>query len=374
MDLQDKKALFSFQRAAEILEEGLADQAYPGAALAIGDRDGELFRYVTGNRAVYPQPLPLMENTRFDIASLTKVMNTMIGLKLMEEGRLSLNSTLAEFFDCPSDKRPITIKHLLTHTSGIDNFKLCDKAPSPDAVVETILREPLSAPVGARASYSCMGLILFGKICEQITGKPLDQLLREYVCLPLGMADTGYVRMSLPAEQRGDNFASTEYCEELGRYLCGESFDEKTRLLDGVAANAGVFSTVGDISRFARMMACKGRIPGGRYLSGVTFEMAARNYTAHLGGEYRGIGFAMTDTELNEGQRAVLSCGDLFTDGSYGHTGFTGTCMWADVKTGLYVVLLTNRIHFGNENQKLLPLQRRLHNFIVAEYDRKMNP
>lgn len=85
-------------------------------------------------------------------------------------------------------------------------------------------------------------------------------------------------------------------------------------------------------------------------------------------------GFAMTDTELNNGQRAILSCGDLFTDGSYGHTGFTGTCMWADVKSGLYVVLLTNRIHFGKENQKLLPIQCRLHNFIAAEYDRRIHP
>lgn len=374
MDLQEKKALFSFQRAAEILEEGLADQAYPGAALAIGDRDGELYRYQTGNRAVYPHPLPLKEDTRFDLASLSKVMCTMIGLKLLEEGRLSLNDTLSEYFDCPDDKRSITLKHLLTHTSGIDNFRIRDRVQSADQAVDAILHQPLSAPVGSRASYSCMGLILFGKICEQITGKPLDQLLQEYVCQPLGMKNTGFVRMSLPAEKRGDNFAATEYCEELGRYLCGEAYDSNTRLLDGAAANAGVFSSVGDVSRFAHMMACKGKTPGGRYLAEVTFETAARNYTAHLGGEYRGVGFAMTDTELNEGQRSILSCGDLFTDGSYGHTGVTGTCMWADCKSGLYVVLLTNRLHFGRENQKLLAIQRRLHNFIAAEYDRRMHP
>lgn len=359
---------FSFP--AQMLRQGVQEGAFPGAVLLVGDRTGELFRCVEGYRSLAPSPLPMEEDTRFDMASLTKLLSTtMITLRLLEQGCLSLNTPISDYWDCPDDKASITLKHLLTHTSGLHPSYHLEEGCSPADAVSSILHSPLVDKVGERVHYSCMGFILLGRTLERIAGKSLDVLFEQLVARPLGLVSTGYLPVS-PSIDRGDNFAATEYRPELGRHLCGVVHDENARFLGGVSGNAGLFSTADDLSRFGRMLANRGEWEGSPFLSPAVFDMATANYTPFDPCEYRGIGFSLTDRRLYR-SGTILSAGDLFTDGSYGHTGFTGTSLWVDRSSGLYVVLLTNRVHPTRENTRLMPFRRRLHNAIQAAYSRR---
>ena len=360
-----------FALPARMLRQGVEEGVFPGAALVIGNRTGELFRCLEGYRALHPAPLPLREDTKFDIASLTKLLSTtMIALRLLEQGELSLNTPVSAYWDCPADKSAITLKHLLTHTSGLHpSYHLEKEAASPSEAVFSILHSPLVDPVGTRVHYSCMGFILLGRTLEQITGQRLDILFQQLVARPLGLCSTGYLPIC-PGRDPGDNFAATEYRPELGRHLCGVVHDENARFLGGVSGNAGLFSTADDLSRFGRMLANRGELDGNCFLSPATFDMAVKNYTSFDPCEFRGIGFSLTDSRLYR-SGTILSAGDLFADGSYGHTGYTGASLWVDCSSGLYVALLTNRVHPSRQNVRLMPFRRRLHNAIQAAYSRK---
>lgn len=361
-----------FDLSARMLRQGVEEGIFPGAALVIGNREGELFRCLEGKRALYPSPLPLGEDTRFDMASLTKLLSTtMIALRLLEEGQLSLNTPVSEYFDCPADKSSITLKHLLTHSSGLNpSYHLEEAVSSPEEAVFSILHSPLVDQVGQRVHYSCMGFILLGRILEEIAGQGLDRLFEQLVARPLGLTSSGYLPLSSNGN-RGDNFAATEYRPELGEHLCGVVHDENARFLGGVSGNAGLFSTAEDLSRFGRMLANRGELDGHCFLSPAVFDMAVENYTPFDPCEYRGLGFSLTDKRLYR-SGAILSAGDLFADGSYGHTGFTGTSLWVDRRSGLYVALLTNRVHPSRQNTRLMPFRRRLHNAIQAAYSRSL--
>lgn len=139
--------------------------------------------------------------------------------------------------------------------------------------------------------------------------------------------------------------------------------DENARFLGGVSGNAGVFSDLGDMVRFASMLACGGTYGGTPYLSPATLQTAGRNYTPGMN-EHRGLGFHLPGPGSFHG--------DLFPPGSIGHTGFTGTSLIVDPGSGLYVVLLSNRIHPTRENMKFIRVRRTVHNAAMAEFSALM--
>ena len=190
-----------------------------------------------------------------------------------------------------------------------------------------------------------MASILLQKILERATGKPLDVLAKELVFDPLGLRHTTYNPTS-------DNVAATENSVIHNRYVKGEVHDENAYYLGGVSGNAGLFSNLADTSKFAAMLSCRGNTPHGRFLSEATFATATANYTPGLA-EARGLGF-----QLKPPVPALSAMGDLMSEGSFGHTGFTGTSLYVDAKTGLWVVLLTNAVHFGREKIPVYPHKR----------------
>lgn len=333
-----------------LLEKGLEQGTYPGAVAACGCRGQVCAISYVGKIS---QDGPMTDrHTRYDMASLSKVLGpTMVALRALEDGDLTLYDTLGMYFDgVPEDKRDITVKQLMTHSAGFEPaFWLSDEAETPEDALAALMAHPLAYAPGTDVRYSCMGYITLGKLLERLYGQPLDVLARERVFEPLGMKNTCYC-------PEGGNIAATEVDKETGIAWQGIVHDENARFLRGVSANAGVFSDIDDMIAFAQMLACG----GGEYLSPATLEAAIRCH-AHTEEVSRGLGFHLAGTPANY-------MGDLFPPCSFGHTGFTGTSLAVDPTTGFYVVLLSNRVHPTRENLKLMRFRRAMHNRLYAEF------
>jgi CubicO group peptidase (beta-lactamase class C family) len=201
--------------------------------------------------------------------------------------------------------------------------------------------------------YSSQGMIVLGCIIEKIWRQPLDVILKEQVFEPLGMGMT----MFNPPERLFGNIASTEFCPWRNRMVIGEVHDENAVVLGGVCGHAGLFSNIADLSKLCVAM-LTGKTPSGRsFLSPSVIRLMTRNHTADLN-LARGLGWQAKD-------RHNSPAGDLFSDVSYGHTGFTGTSVWIDPTRDLYAVLLTNRVHPTRENEQIVTIRRKFPNLAV---------
>ena len=335
----------AFEQVHRLILQGLEDGAYPSAALAVGIGGQTYLKRTYGE---------CCESTLFDMASLSKILApTMISLRFLEEGRFRLYDTVADFFPhAPADKKDITILQLMTHTSGIPaHFFLSDHTSNPAEAAQVILDHPLAQAPGGDPIYSCMGYILLGKILEKLSGLPLDKLAASYVFDPLGMKSTGYHPV-------GD-CAPTELDPATGKCLQGIVHDENARFLNGISANAGVFSNLNDMITFSKMLA----LGGNGYLSPATLAAALRNRTPNSRSEFRGLGFNLAGSP-----KSFL--GDLVSPRAYGHTGFTGTSIAIDPDTGMWMVLLTNRVCPTRNNLKLARIRCLAHNAAAAEASR----
>lgn len=295
-------------------------------------------------------------STRYDMASLTKILApTMLALRAIEDGDLTLYDTLGSFFpDVPEDKRDITIKQLMTHTAGFEPaFWLSEETDSPEHVLSALFAHPLAYRPGEDVQYSCMGYITLGKLLETLYGRPLDVLALERVFGPLGMSHTDYC-------PKGGNIAATEIDSATGIAWQGIVHDENARFQRGVSANAGVFSCIDDMIAFASMLARNGE----NYLAPATLAAAIRCH-AENSEVRRGLGFHLAGTPCN-------FMGDLFPACSFGHTGFTGTSLAVDPTTGFYLILLSNRVHPTRANLRLMRFRRTLHNALYAEFSRML--
>ena len=336
-----------------LLEEGLRDGCYPGAVAACGC--GDTVFAISHVGKISENGPDVNVNTRYDMASLSKIIGpTMIALRAIEEGDLTLWDKLERFFpDCPEDKKGITIRHLMTHTSGFaPAFWLSEVAESPEDALRALLERPLDTPIGAEVHYSCMGYITLGKVLETVYGQPLNVLARERVFEPLGMTSTCYC----PEDK--ENIAATEVDKETGIAWQGVVHDENARFLRGVSANAGVFSNIHDMIKLAQMLALggKGFLSRGMLKKAIACQEQSADAR-------RGLGFHLAGTPDN-------FMGDLVPAESFGHTGFTGTSLAIDPHTGFFVILLANRVHPTRETTKLFRFRRKMHNMLYAAYTR----
>lgn len=356
-----------FEHAKHLIQSAVEDQLLPSAALAIGVKDQILVTETYGYTSLVKGKTAANETTLYDMASVTKIMSTtMLALLFLEQGRLDLADTLKYYFGdlVPKDKEEITIFHLMTHTSGLTAHLLLENyIETPNEAIQIILNHPLAAPIGVKEQYSCMGFILLGRILELIDQKPLDLMAKEYVFQPLGMKHTSYHRIN---EKKSitiyPNCAYTERNPNTGEWLAGIVHDENARFLHGVAGNAGLFSNLEDCIIYTTMLSNMGRTANGSFLSKATMEAAIHNYTLGLG-EHRGLGF-----HLAKGYDSFA--GGVFDQRAFGHNGFTGPDIIVSPTSGLYVILLTNRVHPTRENSAHLRIRRQLHTVVAAEFSR----
>nr|WP_155669052.1 serine hydrolase domain-containing protein [Ornithinibacillus caprae] len=330
----------------------------PGAVVNVSHKGEVILQEAIGNRVVYPEKAPMQLDTVFDLASLTKVIATLpVILKLMDEGEVRLDDRIGYFLPdfAQNGKEKVTIRHLLTHTSGLPAHREYFREElNAEQVLERIYKQELGYATGGKVVYSDLGLITLYKVIEVITGKRFEQLVEGEILSPLKMNET----MFNPSFKR-ERYAATEYNEKLQDYKHGIVHDDNTEFMGGISGHAGLFSTVHDLQNFATMIENEGVFNGKQILSEAALRLSRKNYTS-FDSEFRGLGWILKSPDYS-------SCGDYFSDAAYGHTGFTGTSMWFDPEVDLHVILLTNRVHFGRK-PPILRLRPRLHNIIRSYF------
>ncbi len=331
----------AFEEVDRLLESFRERGAFPGGVLAVGPKGSLVHLHPFGRLSYDADAPPVTAGTLYDLASLTKVVaTTTMAMILVDEGRLDLDQPVREVLPGfqGTGKEAVTVRHLLTHSSGLAAVApLYKELRGREAFVERIQAMDLTYPPGSHSTYSDLGIVLLGEILERKAGRPLEAFVRARVFEPLGMRDT----MFRPPAALLPRIAPTENDPWRGRMLRGEVHDENAFAMGGAAPHAGLFGTAGDLARFARMLLNGGTFQGRRIVSRETVELFTRK--AGIPGSDRALGW---DTKSAEGS----SAGTLFSPRSFGHTGFTGTSLWMDPERGLFVILLTNRVHPTREN------------------------
>ncbi len=347
----------SFSLADQVVSRALEAGAFTSACLLVGQNERVLHRRAYGRLSIDDDAPLTNEQTRYDLASLTKPLVVgMLTLRAMESGRLCLWDRLGSFVDAPADKRDVTIAQILTHTAGFPTgVHLWENARDPEEAAQVLLETPLLFRPGTRVQYCCAGYILLGQLLECLYGMSLRELSVQEVFWPLKMFHTGYT-------PQDGNIAATEMQDD-GRCLQGVVHDENARFLGGVSGNAGVFGPMDDLALFLQMLCAKGALPDGtHYLCPATVALAMQNHTPGMA-QARGLSFYLPKADNGY-------TGDLFPAETIGHTGFTGTSFALDPTTGLYVVFLTNRICPSRDSQDIYRVRRLLHNAVYAAASR----
>ncbi|HEX5069992.1 MAG TPA: exo-beta-N-acetylmuramidase NamZ domain-containing protein [Vicinamibacterales bacterium] len=343
--------------------DAIAQHQLPGAVVVIGRGDSVVWRKAYGQRAIVPSPEPMTLDTVFDIASLTKVVATTPAvMMLVEEGRIRLTDPVAAFIAefAKYGKERVTIRDLLTHMSGLrPDLDLGEPWEGRDEAIRRACEEVLTDPPGRRFVYSDINFFLLGEIVSRVSGQPLDVFAQDRIFKPLGMLDTAFRpnASSLPGIPMIARLAPTEPCASApcpqgAGMLRGLVHDPTARRMGGVAGHAGVFSTADDLTRFARMMIGGGALGSARVLAPLTVARMTSPATPVGESNLRGLGWDIDSSySANRGEFLPL--------GSYGHTGFTGTSIWIDPATQLFVIFLSNRLHPDGKGD-VTPLRARI--------------
>ena len=318
--MNDKIRNKSMHATERYLTECVREGIVGDAAVAIGDRDGEVYRYFCSSRGDVQNG-----KTLYDMMSVSKIMvTTPLIYMAVDEGLVSFDDKLGKYFpEAPQDKRELPLWMLLSHQSGIGRYVNPDYYPAHrrEEAVAFQLGHPLLFEPGSGYFYSCSAFIILGFLLERVYNKPLDRLFDDRIVRPLGLCNTSFnpredsniVRCTRKAYE-GDNKCS----------------DDNNRRLFGVSGNAGVFSCIDDMALFAQSLLRRHET----LISSGTFDIGVRDYTPHLS-IGRGLGYVYSDSRYKQG-------GGLYSDGTYGHTGFSGTECFADPVRDLYVVSLSN--------------------------------
>ena len=322
-----------------VLTRAARDSAFPGAYVVVGTHAGVLAEDSVGHLDWGTSAVP-DEHSLWDLASLTKVIGmTTAVMQLYEQGKLDLDAPLQRYIPewTGPHKELVTVRHLITHTSGLPADKPYDRQThDADSVAKLMFATPLDTLPGVRMVYSDIGAYMLGRLVERISGETLDQYLLHRVFGPLGMTETMY----RPAASLKSRIAPTEIDPVRGGKVWGVVHDERAYYLGGVSAHAGLFSSAHDLSRFAEMYLNGGTLDGVRILQPQTIELFTKRQL-----QDRALGWQKPD--------GSNSAGHMMSELAFGHTGFTGTSIWIDPATDVFVILLSNRVDPTRANNKI---------------------
>ena len=321
--------------------------------------DGQVvYRKAYGHRAIVPRREAMTPETVFDCASLTKVVATTTAImQLWEQGKFRMSDPVAKYLPAfgQNGKQDITIRQLLVHYSGLpEDLDLAKRWEGKETGYRMAFEiAPERAP-GSSFVYSDINFVVLGALVERLSGESLDEYSAKHVFAPLGMTETRF----LPPASWMPRIAPTEE-DENHHLLRGVVHDPTARRMEGVAGQAGMFSTADDLARFAQAL-----LDGGRgVLTPATVAKMTSPQQPATGTAVRGFGWDI-DSPFSTNR------GELLPVGGYGHTGFTGTSMWIDPTTRTYIVLLTNAAHMnavpGKEKGSVVSLRTKVATAVAA--------
>ncbi len=331
--------------------------AYPGAVL-LAAKDGVVVARAAVGKAVRyesvglapdrigvelpdDQQVPTRRDTIYDVASMSKLFTTIVVLQLVEDGLVDLNAPVARYVPefAAGGKEDVTVRMLLTHTSGLPPDPNPDlwTYPAPEDRLPAALATALTGTPDGQYVYSDIGFIALATLVQRVTGLPLDEAVRRGVTGPLKMTDTVYN----PQPELFPRIASTEWEPDVGRGMVrGEVHDPNAWALGGVSGHAGVFSTADDLAILCQTLLNGGQYGGVRILRTGSVRMALVNYNARFQSRYpdsdRGLGFQLSTYSY---------MGPLASPVTFGHLGYTGTSVVIDPLSHSFLVLLANRVH-----------------------------
>ena len=352
---------FQFNAVDKVINKAVEDKSFPGAVVLVWKDGKTIYEKAFGNYTYDSSSPKIKTNTLFDLASLTKVVATTTAAMICYDRKLfSLDDKVVKYIPefGVNGKEYITIKNLLIHNSGLPAWKkFYGRDLKYDDVINEIYSSELEYKTGEKTVYSDLGIITLGKIIEKVTGKSLDVFCKDEIFIPLKMESTFYN----PADSLKKLCAPTE-TDNYWRMktLQGEVHDETSAMLNGVAGHAGLFSTADDLSKLMSVLLNKGKVNQKIFIQQRTIELFTKRVSEE---STRAIGW---DTKSDSGS----SAGKYFSKNSFGHTGYTGTSIWADPDRNLFVVFLTNRVYPTRENTKIQKVRPQLHNAVIKSIEK----
>jgi len=344
----------------EIVTQAIQKEVFPGATVWIRWHGETIHCAAYGNTAGKKydtfSPTPVTLQTLYDVASLTKVVaTTWAFMNLMEQGLLKLTDRVATYipqFGSDQQKSSITLQHLLTHTSGLPGpLPLYKHYQSKEGILQAIYRQHLLFPPGAQHVYCDVGFILLGEVIRVVGSSELDVYSYQNLFMPNGMNDT----MFHPPEYLWERVAPTEYKEYRGVFVHGQVHDENAWVMGGVAGHAGLFSTIEDIAKFCTMVLDLGTYKGKKVLTSKSIIEMTSPQHPHIK-EAVGLGWMMNRPSF---------MGQLASQETFGHTGFTGTSIIMNFQKDWAVVLLSNRVCPTRNGPDINPYRQQIANALL---------
>ncbi len=353
-------------RIDSVMIQAINDTLIPGGVVLVGRFNHVIYRKAFGVRNLWIKNDRMTTETVFDIASMTKPIATAAAIwKLVEMGKLTLHDPVSLYIPEFSDytdprtlqKTTIRIEHLLLHSAGLPPYFVLEalskkirpinfKNLMHEIATQTKLYEP-----GTKFVYSCLGYITLGFIVEKVSGISLNDFTQKYIYQPMGLSSTTYN----PPNDWKNRIAPTELKD--GRFIWGTVHDPLADTIGGISGNAGLFSTVDDLARFIMMLLNDGSFQNRQIFSPLTVKA----YTS-LSPAFSSLGRS-PGWDVSSDYNAEK--GDIFAETGFGHTGFTGTSIWTDKSTGIYLIILTNRVH-PYERPNINRLRGQIANLVAA--------
>ncbi|MBK8982490.1 MAG: serine hydrolase [Ignavibacteria bacterium] len=358
-----------FSEVDDVILSGISGYAFPGAQILVGNDKDILYQKSYGNFTYDNSSQKVTDNSLFDIASVTKVVATTTAvMKLYEERKIDLNDYVIEYIPefSGGGRDNITILNLLLHNSGLKAWiPFYKTSNSKSDILNEIYNSNMSYATNSKFVYSDLNAILLGVIAEKVSGSYLDEYCRQNIFDNLGMKNT----LFSPDESIRQNILPTEK-DSYWRYrqLQGEVHDEAAAVMGGVSGNAGLFSNSEDLYMFMKMM-----LNEGTYYSSDSKvkKMFNEEIVKLFTGKFTDLQYENTralgwDTKPDgSGSKYRIPCGELISENSFGHTGYTGTSVWCDKDRKIIIIFLTNRVYPSRDNNGIREIRPEVHNKVI---------
>ena len=319
-----------------IMQLAIDDSVFPGGVVGVMRKGSLVWQNAYGYHD-YSKTRSVKSDDVYDLASLTKAMATTTSImKLVDQELIRPDDSVSDYipeFDT-DEKRGITIEHLLLHTSGLPAFKVyVDQLKSRAEIIDAVRNEPLEAVPGEKYVYSDLGFIILAEIVEEVSGLRLDQYIRSNFFYPMGMY-SAHFNPKRVGRWMSNRIPPTEIDLTYDRgTVQAEVHDERAWFMDGVAGHAGLFAPVRDIAIYSYMLLNGGTYGGHQYLSP---KVIAHFTDQRSNINRRGYGF-------DRKSGGFSTAGELTSERTFGHLGFTGTSLWIDPDEEIAIILITNR-------------------------------